>query len=101
MIAKVVRGRGFGGLARYLETGSSGRESGRIAWTEARNLPSAQPREAAVMMRATASQSPRVSRPVYHLALAWDPADLSDQRTIVSAEDRVLGDLGLQDHQVL
>lgn len=101
MIAKAMRGRGFAGLARYLEAGKDGAGSGRISWSEARNLPSNVPREVAVMMRATAAQSLRVHRPVYHLALSWDPDDLVDRRTIIGAADRVLRSLGLEEHQVL
>jgi hypothetical protein len=101
MIAKVVRGRGFGGLARYLESGRTGLEAGRIAWAEARNLPSAHPRDAALFMRVTAAEAPQVQRPVYHLSLAWDPSDRVNRAQIVAVADRVLRELGLDGHQAL
>ena len=101
MIAKMIRGRGFGGLARYLAAGRTGQEVGRIAWAEARNLPSAHPRDAALFMRVTAAEAPQVRRPVYHLSLAWDPSDRVDRTQIVAIADRVLRDLGLEGHQAL
>jgi hypothetical protein len=101
MIAKVVRGRGFGGLARYLEAGKAGHNGDRVAWSEARNLPSNHPRQAALSMRATAAQNARVERPVYHLSLAWDPADGVDRAQIVAVADRLLKELELEEHQVL
>ncbi len=101
MIAKVIRGRGFGGLARYLVAGRTGEEAGRIAWVEARNLPSAHPRDAALFMRATAAEAHQVQRPVYHLSLAWDPSDHVNRAQMVAVADRVLRKLGLDEHQAL
>lgn len=101
MIAKVIRGRGFGGLARYLAAGRTGQEAGRVAWAEARNLPSAHPRDAALFMRATAAEAPQVQRPVYHLSLAWDPNDRVNRTQIVAVAERVLRELGLDEHQAL
>ena len=68
MIGKVMNGRGFGGLARYLESGKTGNHPERVEWIEARNLPTSDPRTASLLMRATAAQSDRVQKPVYHLA---------------------------------
>ena len=101
MIAKAMRGRAFGGLARYLEAGRDGNAPERVEWLEARNLPTADPETAGLLMRATAAQSDRVQRPVYHLALAFDPEDRVDRATMVGVADRLLSDLGIQDHQVL
>lgn len=101
MIANVVRGRGFAGLTRYLESDKEGREQSRIAWSETRNLPSDHPRDAALMMHATAAANFGVKRPVYHLSLSWDPTDRVDRERIVAVADRVLRELGLEKHQVL
>lgn len=101
MIGKVIRGRGFGGLARYLESGKSGNQPERVEWIEARNLPSTDPRTASLLMRATAAQSDRVQKPVYHLAISFDAGDPVDRATMHRVAERLLADLGLQEHQAL
>jgi hypothetical protein len=101
VIAKVMRGRGFSGLARYLETGKEVNTQQRVEWIEARNLPTTDPRTAGLLMRATAAQSHRVQRPVYHVALSFDPGDPVDPTKMNAVADRLLHDLGLQEHQVL
>ena len=110
MIVTTVSGRGFAGLARYLARGRSGREADRVAWTSARHLATADPELAAVPMRATAAQSARVRQPVYHLALSFDPDDAPrlaargqalDQAFVEGVVDRVLGRLGLAEHQAM
>lgn len=70
MIGKVMKGRGFTALARYLETGRDENAADRVEWIEARNLPTNDPETASLLMRATAAQSNRVQRPVYHIALS-------------------------------
>lgn len=101
MIGKVMKGRGFAGLARYLETGRTGNTTDRVEWIEARNLPTNDPQTASLLMRATAAQSDRVQKPVYHIALSFDPDDAVDHATMVRVADRLLADLGLNDHQAL
>ncbi|MCU0633471.1 MAG: relaxase/mobilization nuclease domain-containing protein [Gemmatimonadaceae bacterium] len=101
MIAVSSSGTGFKALATYLVHGRTGLEAGRVAWTSARNLPTAEPALAATLMRATAAQNVRVEKPVYHLALAFDPRDPVDRATMERVADRVLGRLGLDGHQVL
>ncbi|HUE97072.1 MAG TPA: relaxase/mobilization nuclease domain-containing protein, partial [Longimicrobiaceae bacterium] len=101
MIAKVTKGSGFAGLVRYLETGKDGASPDRVDWVEARNLATDDPRTAAILMRATAHQSDRVEKPVYHLSISFDHGDPIDQPTISRVADRVLSDLGLEEHQVL
>ena len=101
MIGKVIRGRGFGGLARYLELGRNGNDPDRVDWIEARNLPTNDPQTASLLMRATAAQSDRVQKPVYHIALSFDPDDAVDRATMLRVADRLLRDLGLQEHQAL
>ena len=101
MIAVSSSGTGFRALAAYLVHGRSGFEEGRIGWASARNLPTADPELAATLMRATAAQNVRVEKPVYHLALAFDPGDPVDRATMERVADRVLERLGLERHQAL
>jgi hypothetical protein len=81
--------------------GRTGLEEGRIGWASARNLPTDDPELAATLMRATAAQNVRVEKPVYHLALAFDPDDPVDRATMERVADRVLARLGLEEHQAL
>ena len=101
MIGKATQGSGFAGLLRYLERGPDGRSPERVDWIEARNLPTEDPRTAGILMRATAHESDRVEKPVYHLSISFDHGDPSDRRTVSQVADRVLSDLGLEEHQVL
>lgn len=101
MIGKVMKGRGFTGLARYLETGRDENAPDRVEWIEARNLPTNDPETASLLMRATAAQSNRVQKPVYHIALSFDPEDEVDRETMIRVADRLLADLELTEHQAL
>ena len=98
MIGKVRRGSGFAGLLRYLETGKDGASPDRVDWVEARNLPTEDPSTAGILMRATAHESDRVEKPVYHLSISFDHGDRVNRRTMVAVADRVLSDLGLEEH---
>ncbi len=66
-----------------------------------RNLPTNDPQTAGLLMRATAAQSDRIQKPVYHIALSFDPDDAVDRATMLRVADRLLRDLGLQEHQAL
>ncbi len=101
MIAISSKSQNFGAIAKYLIAGRSGEEWDRVAWTTSRNLPTADPDLAGKIMRATAEQSDRVTRPVYHLALSFDPGDSVDRATMERVADDVLRRLGLDDHQVV
>jgi hypothetical protein len=101
MIAVSSRGTSFRALARYLEAGRSGEDPDRMAWISSRNLPTADPELAARIMRATAEQSQRIQKPVYHLAISFDPTDCVDRVMMEHIADRVLTTLKLQDHQVV
>lgn len=101
MIAVSSSGTGFRALAAYLVRGRTGLEEGRIGWASPRNLPTADPELAATLMRATAAQNVRVEKPVYHLGLAFDPGDPVDRAAMERVADRVLGALGLSEHQAL
>ncbi|MFZ5625228.1 MAG: relaxase/mobilization nuclease domain-containing protein [Gemmatimonadota bacterium] len=101
MIAVSSSGKSFRALAAYLAAGRNGDARDRVAWTASRNLPTDDPELAATFMRATASQSDRVEKPVYHVALSFDPSDAIDQPTMERVADRVLERLGLAGHQVV
>ena len=101
MIAKARTGKGFGGLARYLEKGSKGEEADRVEWRDARNLPTSDPQLAARMMRATANLNHNVEKPVYHLSISFDPGDNPSPEVMRQVADQTVKDLGLGDHQAL
>lgn len=103
MIGRAHRGgTDFIGLGVYLEHGN--RETlqpGRVDWIESRNLPTRDPACAARLMAATARDSERVRKPVYHLSISFDPGDPVDRETMRRVADRTLRDLGLQEHQAV
>jgi len=101
VIAKVSIGKTFRRLARYLEAGHTGLEYDRVAWRAARNLPTDDSELVAEIMNYEARASARVEKPVYHLAISFDPNDHATPEMMRSAADRVLRDLGLADHQAL
>jgi hypothetical protein len=101
MIAVSASSRNFAALGKYLVVGRDRVEVGRVAWTSGRNLPTDDPELAAKIMRATASQNVRVSQPVYHLALSFDPRDVVDRAAMERVADRVLAELKLQQHQTI
>jgi hypothetical protein len=101
VIAVSSSGRSFRALATYLAAGRSGDERDRVAWSAGRNLPTDDPELAAKFMRATAAQSDRVEKPVYHIALSFDPNDAVDRATMERVADRVLERLGLTEHQAV
>lgn len=101
MIAVSSSGKSFRALAWYLSNGRSGEEQDRVAWAVGRNLPTNDPELAATFMRATASRSDRVEKPVYHLALSFDPGDSVDREAMEGVAARVLDRLGLAEHQAV
>ncbi|MEW5918194.1 MAG: relaxase/mobilization nuclease domain-containing protein, partial [Gemmatimonadota bacterium] len=101
MIAVSSSGKSFKALAAYLLKGRTGEELDRVAWSSGRNVPTDDPELAATFMRATASRSDRVEKPVYHLVLSFDPGDAVDRATIERVADRVLDRLGLGEHQAV
>lgn len=101
MIGISSSSRSFAALGKYLVVGRDKVEEGRVAWTSARNLPTDDPELAAKIMRATASQNVRVSQPVYHLALSFDPRDIVDRAAMERVADRVLKELKLDQHQAV
>jgi hypothetical protein len=101
MIAVSSSSRSFAALGKYLVVGRDEVEEGRVAWTSARNLPTSEPELGAKIMRATAAQNVRVSQPVYHLALSFDPRDVVDRQAMERVADRVLEELKLKEHQAV
>jgi hypothetical protein len=94
-------GKGFKGVASYLESGKDGQQWDRVEWIESRNLPTRDPQTAARVMAATARDSERTAAPVYHFSISFDPGDPVDRDAMRRVADRTLRDLGLQDHQAL
>ena len=101
MIAVSSSGKSFRALAAYLASGRTGEERDRVAWSVARNLPTDRPELAATFMRATAAQSAKVEKPVYHVVLSFDPADMPNRAAMERVADRVLNRLGLAEHQAV
>jgi hypothetical protein len=101
MIAVSSSGKSFRALAAYLVNGRTGEEQDRVAWTVSRNLPTDDAELAATFMRATAAQSARVEKPVYHIALSFDPGDNVDRAMMEQVAGRLLGRLGLGEHQAV
>lgn len=52
-------------------------------------------------MRATAAQSARTEKPVYHIALSFSPENAVDRATMVQAADGLMNDLGLREPRAL
>jgi len=102
VIAKTSSGKSFGGLIRYLELGRSGREHDRVDWIASRNLCDIDdPEIAGRLMAATAEQSLRIQKPVYHVSIAFDPHDPVNRPRMELVADRVLDNLGLSEHQAM
>jgi hypothetical protein len=94
-------GKGFLGIARYLEHGEAGEHRDRVLWVESRNLPTEDPQTAARLMAAHARESVRTQRPVYHFVIAFHPGDPVDRDSMRQVVDAVLRRLGLEEHQAL
>lgn len=101
MIGISSSSRSFASLGRYLVVGRDNVEQGRVSWTSGRNLPTDEPELAAKIMRATAVQNVRVTQPVYHIALSFDPGDRVSRETMERVADNVLRELKLDRHQAI
>ena len=107
MIGASSLGSSFGRLGAYLAG-----DPGRVEWAETRNMSAGRdwgdgagpdpftPREVAQEMDRRAGTD-RTAKPVYHLAIAFDPDDRPTDGELRGAVDRTLADLGLADHQAL
>ena len=101
MIAASSSGQSFGALGAYLVG-----DNGRVGWAETRNMMEGMDGGAidsdavAAEMRDEAAAS-GVAKPVYHIAIAFDPDDHPTEAEVRAAADRTLRDLGLDEHQAL
>lgn len=94
MIAKISKGEGFTGLARYLTS------SGRGEVLDMRNLASDDPEAAAGEMQVAASVSRRTQNPVMHITISYDPADGEPSNAQMASDAvEVLAALGLEGNQ--
>jgi hypothetical protein len=101
VIGKAHSGAGFGGLTRYLLTGRKGEPNpDRVLWTSTRELALDEPRQAAMVMRATASQG-RTDKPTHHLSISLAPHEHLSREQWEKVVDTTLRDLGLEGHQAL
>lgn len=97
MIAASSTGTSFGALGAYLVG-----YDGRVGWAESWNTMEQDPRAAAGAMRRHVDLSEsRVKRPVYHVAISFDPDDRPSEAEVREAARRTLQDLGLDKHQAL
>ena len=97
MIGAASTGASFQALGTYLVG-----DEGRVGWVETRNTLARDPRAVvAELERDVALSRSRVEKPVYHLALSFDPTDAPTRDELRGAVDRTLRDLGLDDHPAL
>ena len=97
MIAASSTGTSFGALGAYLVG-----DEGRVGWAEAWNVMEQDPRAvAAAMKRHVELSESRAKRPVYHVAIAFDPDDRPTEAEVRSVAEQTLRDLGLDGHQAL
>lgn len=96
MIAKVIKGKDFSGLARYLM------EGGRGEVLDLRNLASDAPDAAASEMQVAAAVSRRTQTPVMHVTISYNPADGEPSNAQMADDaDEVLRCLGLGRNQAM
>ncbi|WBT37698.1 relaxase/mobilization nuclease domain-containing protein [Hyphomicrobium sp. DMF-1] len=103
MIGKIPKtGKGFRGTFNYLVRGKRDAETPeRLGWMETRNLFVEDYEKIPAMMRATAAQSKKCQKPVYHFLISWREDEAPADPTMRMVADRALSDLGLQDHQTV
>lgn len=77
------------------------RDPERVAWMETRNLFVSDPDKIPSMMRATAAQSRKCQKPVYHMIISWRPDEAPSDITMREVADQALFDLGLNEHQAV
>lgn len=103
MIGKIPHtGRGFRGSFNYLLRGKRDNENPeRLAWMETRNLFVSDSEKIPRMMRATASQSLRCQKPVYHFLISWREDEAPADTSMREIADQALADMGLTEHQAV
>jgi hypothetical protein len=100
VIGETRSGSSFRGLTHYLLHGS-GENRKSPEWLELRNLARDDPDRAWRDMERVASQNGRVKEPVFHIVLSPAPGDELTRQDWLALADRVLSDLGLEEHQAL
>lgn len=100
MIGETHSGSSFRGLTHYLLHGS-GENRKTPDWIELRNLARDDPDRVWRDMERVASQNGRVKEPVFHIVLSPAPGDELTRQDWLALADRVLSDLGLEEHQAL
>ncbi len=101
MIGEIRSGSSFAGLTHYVLHGSASTHPKTPEWVELRGLLTADPDRAYLEMEATAAQNPRIEQPVLHVVLSPAPGDELGREQWRALADRVLGEMGLDGHQVL
>lgn len=95
----------FQSSSLYLAGHTKGQSPDRVAWMEAHNLETTDPKAAAAVMQATAAQNVRCKQPVYHFVLSFDPKDARRGKVPPEVMREITGEaisrLGLQEHQML
>lgn len=105
MIGKPIYGNGFRGCLSYLTRGRQGKNPERVEWSSTRNLgrldAQGDAKEIGRIMRATANLSSRTKKPVLHLPISWTKEDAPklDREKMERVADRLLKELGLENHQ--
>jgi len=105
MIGKPIYGNGFRGCLTYLTQGRQGKNPERVEWSSTRNLGGLDGgrdyREIGRTMRASANLSDRTKKPVMHIPISWSKEDgpKLDRETMEGVADKVLKELGLENHQ--
>lgn len=90
----------FHALARYLLHGKRGTPSpDRVAWVAAQNLPTDDVLLAAELMAAAAGRNAGVTKPVYHLIIAWAPSERASPEQMEAIARETLHRAGLGEHQ--
>lgn len=103
MIGKIPKtGKGFRGSFNYLVRGKRDDQNPeRLAWMETRNLFVDDMEKVPRMMRATAAQSRKCQKPVYHFLVSWREDEAPADVTMRLVADQALADLGLGEHQAV
>lgn len=96
MIAKIIKGKDFARLARYLTADDRGEV------LDMRHLSSETPEDAAREMQVAASVSVRTKQPVMHIVISYNPADGQPSNDDMRADaSEVLRGLGLAENQAI
>ncbi|NCC41802.1 MAG: relaxase/mobilization nuclease domain-containing protein, partial [Gammaproteobacteria bacterium] len=114
MIAKQHSARSFAAVSDYLLHDKQARTDKRVAWMEADNIWSDNPRRAARQMARTfdeatrlkseaglAATGRRVVSPVFHFSLSWAQDEVPTRAHMAEQARDVLKKLGLGEHQAL